>query len=302
METKFANSFNYFDPAGIKKLLSHKPDQQEQAIKAAAQHLESVFLELVMKNMADANDSMKSHLFNRDTEDFFQDMYNQQLSLTLSKSGGIGLADVVVRQLTHKHEKPMQSHPSYFATTQPLLPKKISRSGETEQVEKFESINNVVPKKDPATTSKIGTMKEFVATLLPMAQKAAQVIGIDPKLLLAQSALETGWGKHIISHNLFGVKANHQWEGDTVVAKTLEYDKNELQVKRETFKAYPSFLESFMDYINLLKSDRYQGVLTKLNNPKAFLNQLQQSGYATDPQYADKVMSIYQSSAFQELI
>lgn len=99
METRFLNTFNYYDFNALNQLGHADPEQQDEALKTAAQHLESVFLNLVLKCMDEANASFKSDVYNRDREDFFHGMLNQQLSLSLSKAGGIGLADAIVKQL-----------------------------------------------------------------------------------------------------------------------------------------------------------------------------------------------------------
>lgn len=304
METSFTNTFNYFDLPALSQLKGKKDDENDETLKVVAQQLESVFLELVLKSMHDANSSMKSELFDRDEEDFYQSMLNQQMALSLSKAGGIGLADVIVKQL-----KPKDS--SHVEIDQTRLSKSYDENHHmvstiSEMVVLPPAIQNLFNTKIETEertqhSQRIESAREFIEILLPFAQKAAEVIGIDPKLLLAQSALETGWGKHIIqhadgnsSHNLFGVKALAKWDGESVLAKTLEYNNAEAHVENATFKAYPSYRESFEDFIQLVKSKRYEKALENVSNPKSFLTELHQAGYATDPNYVEKVLSIYE--------
>ncbi|MBI2791125.1 MAG: flagellar assembly peptidoglycan hydrolase FlgJ [Gammaproteobacteria bacterium] len=304
METSFTNTFNYFDLSALSGLKGKKEGENDETLKVVAQQLESVFLELVLKSMHDANSSMKSELFDRDQEDFYQSMLNQQMALSLSKAGGIGLADVIVKQLKPKDSTHVEIDQSRLSKTYDENHHMVSTSAEMVVLPPvIQNLFNTKIETEEKTqhSKRIESAVEFIETLLPFAQKAAEVIGIDPKLLLAQSALETGWGKHIIqhedgnsSHNLFGVKALAKWDGERVLAKTLEYNNTEAHVENATFKAYPSYRESFEDFILLVKSKRYEKALENVNNPKSFLTELHQAGYATDPNYVEKVLSIYE--------
>ncbi len=224
------------------------------------------------------------------------------MSLSLAKSGGLGLADVIVNQLKQKDG-------SHLAIDQSRLAKSFqdnhhTLSQTTERVVlpvELQNIFNAKKEELNQNQQRIESARDFIETLLPFAKSAAEMIGIDPNLLLAQSALETGWGKHILSkedgassHNLFGVKAHDKWGGKSVLAKTLEYEKNQAHIEQAAFKAYPSYLESFMDFVQLVKSKRYEKALENVDNPKSFLTELHQAGYATDPNYVDKVLSIYE--------
>ena len=141
--------------------------------------------------------------------------------------------------------------------------------------------------------------EEFVATMLPMAQAAAEKIGVDPRYLVAQAALETGWGKSIIrqqdgssSHNLFGIKAA-DWQGESARVLTTEYVNGQPTKESASFRAYGSFEQSFNDYVSFLQNnERYDNALDSAANPKTFVRELQRAGYATDPQYANKVAQI----------
>ncbi|WP_434605029.1 flagellar assembly peptidoglycan hydrolase FlgJ [Pseudomonas sp. R1-7] len=141
---------------------------------------------------------------------------------------------------------------------------------------------------------------EFVDAMLPMAKEAADRIGVDPRYLVAQAALETGWGKSVMrqpdgssSHNLFGIKASKNWTGDSARAITSEFRNGEMVKETAEFRSYASYRDSFHDLVNLLQSNsRYQDVLKSADNPEQFVRELQKAGYATDPNYANKISNI----------
>lgn len=141
---------------------------------------------------------------------------------------------------------------------------------------------------------------EFVNAMLPMAKEAADRIGIDPRYLVAQAALETGWGKSVMraqdgssSHNLFGIKASSSWKGDSARAITSEFRNGEMVKETAQFRSYDSYKDSFHDLVTLLQSNnRYQDVVKSADNPEQFVRELQKAGYATDPNYASKISQI----------
>ena len=121
-------------------------------------------------------------------------------------------------------------------------------------------------------------------------------------MLIAQAALETGWGKFVIqdekgksSNNLFNIKTNLDWDQQRFNAKTKEFLGGEIRDVVASFKGYNTLGDSFKDYIQLLQNNkRYQQALTKTENPEEFIQSLHKAGYATDPNYTDKILSIYQ--------
>jgi flagellar protein FlgJ len=141
---------------------------------------------------------------------------------------------------------------------------------------------------------------EFVATMLPLAKDAAARIGVDPTVLVAQAALETGWGKSIMraqdgssSHNLFGIKAQGSWKGPEARAITSEFRDGKMVKETADFRSYTTYADSFHDLVSLLQNNnRYQGVVKAADNPEQFVKELQKAGYATDPDYASKISQI----------
>jgi flagellar protein FlgJ len=143
-------------------------------------------------------------------------------------------------------------------------------------------------------------VEAFVQRLLPHAQAASASTGIPARYMLGQAALESGWGKAEIrgadgqnSHNLFGIKAGASWKGKTVDIVTTEYVNGKPQKQVDTFRAYDSYADAFRDYAKLLQNNaRYQNVLAQGHDAVGFAQGLQQAGYATDPKYAQKLMSV----------
>jgi len=152
--------------------------------------------------------------------------------------------------------------------------------------------------------------EDFVRHIYPLAQKAAARIGVDPKLMLAQTALETGWGKFMIpredgtsSFNLFNIKADKRWDGESAEVQTLEFRNGQPQQERWPFRAYESLDASIDDYIDFLTANpRYQQALEKAADAQAFAKSLQQAGYATDPRYARKIINIMDGSTLNQAL
>jgi flagellar protein FlgJ len=154
----------------------------------------------------------------------------------------------------------------------------------------------------PANLSapKPGTPEAFVAEVWPHAQAAASELGVDPRMLVAQAALETGWGRSVMrgpdgspSHNLFGIKATGGWQGASVTQGTVEFRAGVMQRERASFRAYGSVGESFADYVRLVRDNpRYREAVAAGTDGARFAEALERAGYATDPQYAEKLKAI----------
>ena len=141
---------------------------------------------------------------------------------------------------------------------------------------------------------------EFVSRLYPHAEKAAATLGTTPEVLIAQSALETGWGQKVVkghqgqqSNNLFNIKADSRWQGDKASVSTLEYEQGIAVKQQANFRVYEDIGQSFNDFVSFVSnSERYQDAMKQASNPQAFIRSLQDAGYATDPKYADKVIQV----------
>lgn len=267
-------NINFFaDFQGLASLKNDAKGQAPTALKEAARQFESLFTQMLLKSMREANKSFgEDSLFGSDQADMYQDMFDDQIAMQMSKGKGLGLADMLVRQLQGGVTGTQQPTAAGAPTATP------------------------VADKQPVAASK----EEFLRTLRPHAEQAAREIGVDPDALLAQAALETGWGRSVpcnaqgeCSFNLFGIKAGSQWSGATVNVPTLEFESGIPVRKVERFRAYDSPADSFRDYAALIRdSSRYAGARGAGANVEAFAAALQQGGYATDPNYAQKIAAV----------
>lgn len=284
----------YADFNQLSKLKNQAKKEAPGAIQEVAKQFESLFVSMMLKSMRQAN-LAEGILDNQQTE-FYQDMHDQQLSLHLAKDGGIGLADIIAKQLS---------------PNQPDLAMNEQRLGDYLRRVKMKtqsSASAIDSLRQSTDKVRFESVEEFVDQLRPLAKQAAANMGVDPDLLIAQAALETGWGKSIIadqngvsSHNLFNIKADPSWHGQRITRETQEYQNGQVINQNAEFRAYDSFQHSFNDYIDFLQSNpRYQTALKTTDNPEQFINALQQAGYATDPSYADKVMRIYHGKALSQ--
>ena len=292
----------YTDFKQLADLKRQARQNSEQALEKVARQFEAVFLQMMLKQMRQA--SMGDPIFNSNGLEFYRDMHDQQLAMHLSDQGSIGIADLIVRQLQPKNgiaDQTQKTLEDYQRRPFPSPSMPIKKSSKDVAKPSLAPV-------EKSETDRFDSPREFVKTLLPEARKAAAKIGVDPKLLIAQAALETGWGKKIIhhtdgrsSHNLFNIKAGRIWEGDRVNVGTLEYLDGVAVKKQADFRAYDNYRQSFDDYVALLQQPRYRQALDKAGDPRAYLEALQQAGYATDPDYADKILSLYQRQTLAAL-
>jgi flagellar protein FlgJ len=237
-----------------------------QAISAVAEQVEALFLQMMLKSMRDA--SMGDELDGGNEMGVYQDMFDKQVALTISQHQDLGVGALLKRQLAGKPA--------------PAAPK--TASGEV-------SIAAPVTVQTPA---------EFVDQVMPAIRRAAADLEVNPLGLLAQAALETGWGQRMAhtsdgspSLNLFGVKAGDEWKGARVIADTVEFSNGVATQRRTAFRAYGSIEESVSDFANLLKhSPRYRDALAAGGDTHAYIDRIAKSGYATDPTYANKLNQI----------
>jgi len=255
------------------------------SIDYAARQLESQFAQLLIKSMRET--SLGNDLFPNETG-LFHEMYDQRLAQTISNGQGLGLAPLIARQLGGELLE------SSVPVSVSLIPSKI----------------NTVNLKADKNTEK----ENFIKKMWPYAQHAARELGVNPRALMAQVILETGWGNHLphqskqqSSHNVFGIKAsgaaNAHWKGERVTSTTSEYSQGQYQKESAHFRAYATPEHSFADYVRLIKTNpRYQNALKAGQNIYKFAHALQRGGYATDPQYANKITAIAHGSLFNRTI
>ena len=150
------------------------------------------------------------------------------------------------------------------------------------------------PASSRAPNRTFSSAEDFVAAVLPHAQRAAAALGVTPQVLIAQAALETGWGKHTAgNNNLFGIKAGSHWSGATRTLHTTEYSNGTPHTESASFRSYTSVGDSFDDYVNMIKNNpRYAGAVGSGVDNARFASALQKAGYATDPSYARKIAAL----------
>lgn len=322
--------------ADFSSLVSLKTKAQkdpEAALKEVAQHFEAIFISMLLKNMRTTSETLESGLFSSEQTKQYQGMMDSQMAQTLSKTGGIGISDALIRQYQDIHTSVQKTGKSAAKDTdflnqvakQDLIRvQALAHKASTEFIQAVrkdaeqqdKAVKNSMSNQDasssaPSALSVVFDSPEtFIENLWPHAKAAAEKLGINPKAILAQAALETGWGKHPIakengeaSFNLFGIKADNRWQGDRAVVNTLEFRGGVAKQEKAAFRAYDSFSQSFDDYANFLKTnDRYKDALQAGDDASKFAASLQQGGYATDPKYAEKIDNILSSKWFKTLL
>jgi flagellar protein FlgJ len=284
------------DSKGLDDLKQSSKSNSPESLKAAATQFEALFLSMMMKSMREAGG--QESMFNSEQSKMYTSMLDQQLSQKMA-SRGIGLADAMLRQMTQ------QSMAQVAEMEQAQRPQADALQGIAQyaQLQKM----NVTPVENriQVNPSSPAHVQNFVQKLAAHAEQASQGTGIPAKFMLGQAALESGWGKREIkaadgstSHNIFGIKASPNWKGQTVDAMTTEYVNGVAYQKVEKFRAYNSYGDAFKDYAKLISENpRYQNVLQSGGDANRFASEMQKAGYATDPQYAQKLARVIKLSS-----
>lgn len=267
-------------------------------------------MQMVLKSMREATPA--EGLFGSQQEKTYTSMLDQQLAQNLS-GRGLGLAEAMFAQLNRGTGGDALPAPSGdtridaasgrrtggVAPAPPPLPAAaaIPLAGNEPDLSVYETTAA------QATLSRSALpqahVEQFVTRMLPAAQRASQASGVPAQLIMAQAALESGWGRREIrmedgssSYNLFGIKADKSWKGPVAEVATTEYVNGAAQKTRAAFRAYGSYEEAFTDYARFLTTNpRYAQVLAT-DNPAAAAHGLQRAGYATDPEYGGKLVRI----------
>ena len=312
-----------------------------QASKAVAQQFEGLFIQMMLKGMRSAavmDESQHSSYM-----DFYTDMYDKQISLMLSQQGGIGIADMLEKQMAkflpegqepagiatgtgnelpvyhlpdtqaidHKSALPMPVM-DYVAANPEVKAFQLHQRPVTEATVTTEEYTEISALVSETIEPFYGWQQadSFVKDLWPHAQKAASKLGVSTDVLVAQSALETGWGKHTmknsdgsVAFNLFGIKASSGWAGQSVTHNTLEFRQGAMQQESASFRAYDSVADSLDDYVSFVTTrPRYAQALNHGGSDTHYVKGLQQAGYATDPAYADKINNILNGHTFKQAL
>ena len=270
----------YTDLNGL-AALKRDPNSPE-ALSAVAQQVEALFLQMMLKSMRDATASEET---GSNEMGMYQDMFDKQVALSISQHSDLGIGRLLKRQLAGR------SAPGNVKLNSGDLAPPISATG--------------APKAAIAHSP-----AEFVHRMLPPIRHIAAVLGVDPMGILAQAALETGWGQRMprhtdgsSSHNMFGIKAGDEWTGLRASADSVEVANGVATPRRTTFRAYGSIEESVNDFASLLKSSpRYRDVIAAGGSAEAYIASMGKSGYATDPEYGNKLNQILHGETLQSAL
>ena len=341
MVSRVENPNVYTDLSGLNAISQLGRENTPAALRQVAQQFESLFLNIMLKAMRDSTKSFgEGNFLNSNEMEFHQQNFDNQLSLHLSQSAGLGLADVLYEQMLgqfgleapapeataaapimgpletsmlQRQPLPAQPSPPPAQTVRVLEPRPAAVTVDTRGSDprkaliRLQMVETGGRGMRAAGEQSIDSPQEFVRRLYPLAERAAERIGVDPRMLLAQSALETGWGRRMIArpdgvstHNLFGIKADERWSGPRANVNTTEYEDGVVRLEKAAFRSYDSYEDSFNDYVDFLEGNpRYREALNNSHDAESFARLLQEAGYATDPVYARKLTRVMHSNTMQ---
>ncbi|UXI00596.1 flagellar assembly peptidoglycan hydrolase FlgJ [Photobacterium sp. TY1-4] len=321
------------DISNLERLRAGINNDESASLRGAAQQFEALFTQMLFKSMRQANEAFESDLMSSNNTKFFEQMRDEQMASELSTTGSLGLADLIVSQLGGVEDQAVSADEPAFREAAkevplnwPPEPKPLAdrQSDKAMPVDKAiltdkaliekaaDDALSLMQKTQPATFTaplpprkvaapepEFRSPEDFVSRMRPYAEKAAHALGTDPSVLIAQAALETGWGKKVIrnaagnSNNLFNIKADPRWSGNKVATSTLEFHNGIPVQETAAFRSYDNYQQSFNDYVRFLNENpRYSQALEQPADPVRFIRNLHQAGYATDPKYSDKVISV----------
>lgn len=296
----------YTNLQGVSSLHHEYKTNASGVKKEVAQQFESLLVQMLLKSMRDTNKEFSSGLMDSQQSAFYDDLYDKQLSLAISKSG-LGIAKTIEDYLDRTETR------NEAASVNGVQKTAVPVGRELPAAAAINANPQVMPAKlavgAAESESAFNTAADFVKNLWGSAKTAAKILGVDPKILLAQAALETNWGKKIISqtdgtstNNLFNIKADSKWLKEAANFSTIEEKDGVLVKEKARFRAYDSYHESFVDYTHFLQhNSRYSEALQNAPDAEKFVTSLQNASYATDKLYSEKIMDIYSSKKFNNL-
>ena len=318
---QLASTQVYHDSNSLSALKAKGKDNNPEAIREAAKQFESIFMGMMLKSMRDANAAIVDEpMFDSASMGTYKEMYDEQLTLHLTGTGsGLGLTDILVQQLSGI---PTPSSKSTASEATSFNPTRVNRAlssitplaiddKDRQKIEKNTNVSkSAVADTDTERGIDFSSPNAFVHSLWPYAEKAAKALNLDPKILIAQAALETGWGRYVMrpeqgtsSKNLFGIKTSKDWQGSTTNINSVELVSGTLQKQSSEFRTYDSYDESFSDYADFISNkSRYQKAVSVAEKPENYVNELQTAGYATDPDYAKKINDIFNSKTLNNAV
>jgi len=280
-----------YDAQALNGLKRDAASDPQGNLKQVAQQVEGMFVQMMLKSMRAA--LPQDGILSSDQSRLYTSMYDQQIAQQMSQKG-LGLADMMVKQMSNANAVPSET-----AGMSPMaLDDEVLRTLPNQALE--QTLRRAVPKAPSAAPLPLNN-GNFVARLSTPARVVSQQSGIPHQLIVAQAALESGWGQREIpaadgspSYNLFGIKAGGSWDGPVTEITTTEFEQGAAKKIKAKFRVYGSYVEAMADYVKLLTNNpRYAGV-ANARSPEQAAQALQQAGYATDPQYASKLVSVIQ--------
>jgi flagellar protein FlgJ len=314
----------FSDLQGLQSITALGRQDRGAALEQVARQFESFFVAQILKGMRAANEVLAvDDRINSNEMQLRHEMLDQQLSVSLTQGKGLGLAAMFARELGRQFGGSAAAVPVVPDEAQQLAQRRTDRAPPAPR----SALPDARAHLPPVVRSAVGLLRpvvekmserlatvrfpdkeSFVRTIGPLAREAAAKLGVDHRALIAQAALETGWGQSILgdssgrsSFNLFNIKAGSFWPGASIGVNTLEFSHGIPRPQRARFRAYASFAESFEDYVGLLRgSDRYRRALEAGGDAARFIHGLAAGGYATDPAYAPKVLALLHDPVIAE--
>jgi flagellar protein FlgJ len=309
MATSPVNSTAFYADFGkLESLRSTAQKDPQAAVKTAAKQFEGIFMQMMLKTMRAA--SMGEGMGDSEETKFYQDMFDQQLSVQLASGKGMGLAEKLVQQLQRSGLTPgagatAPGTPATDAAPAPMaLPgASVPASAGSTATPPLRApvINGLQP---PTTAVPRSQREDFIASIQPAAERIAQQLGVGADTIIAHAALETGWGQHlpaVAGNNFFGIKAGASWQGASTQVGTTEVLAGQPLAVQAKFRSYESVSAGLDDYARVIGgSARYASALNQGADVAAYARGLQRGGYATDPAYADKLVAT--AAAVRQLV
>ena len=319
---------SYTDLNSLQQINTLAKSDKNAALEKIAHQFESMMMQMMLKSMRDANSVFSEGDITSGSEGkFYQDMADNQLTLSLAQGKGMGIAAAFMHQLQGRFDNKATSNSALnpqkvtsldhvdrtlAAIARSSVPGAVSADGNISAASIQNALHALFGEgSDESSAADLasaatdaepldGTPENFVEKLRPAAERIARQLGVDSRVLLSQSALETGWGQKVLqcpdgssSFNFFNIKADDNWHGAVVAVPTIEYQNGVAVREYAKFRAYGSPEESFSDYAKLIADNpRYQNAMDCADDPRAYVRALAKSGYATDPHYAQKVIAV----------
>lgn len=288
--TTFSGAFH--DLNQLADLKYDKSGSEKERLSKVAREFETMFVNELFKSARKTQELLaKDNPLHSSEMSTYQGMLDQEMALQMGRQGGMGIADMLVRQFTDRQDSPEPKE--LRRTPQDFSPLEITKAPPKPAMAIMPAARVDKEIEPVATTPK---QENFVNKMAAFARSAADKLGVPVSHIVAQAALESGWGEHVpaneygrSSHNYFGIKAQPSWAGDAVVKETQEFKQGLWVTERAAFRAYPGMQQALNDYADFIQKPRYEAAL---NNPDGYFEALQDGGYATDPNYAEKARSV----------